>query len=46
VAARLPGQVADGITWARRRKAKFRRSASAIRIVSLILADAQIWLIW
>src|SRR5260370_29929931 len=38
VAARLQDQVADGITWARRRKAKFRRSAAAIRIVSLVLA--------
>jgi Zn-dependent protease with chaperone function len=38
VAARLQGQVADGITWSRRRKTKFRRSASAIRIVSLVLA--------
>jgi len=38
VAARLQGQVSDGITWARRRKAKFRRSASAIRILSLVLA--------
>jgi hypothetical protein len=38
VAARLQGQIADGITWARRRKAKFRRSASAIRMLSLVLA--------
>jgi hypothetical protein len=38
VAARLQGQVADGIRWSRRRKAKFRKSASAIRIVSLVLA--------
>jgi hypothetical protein len=40
VAVRLQGQVSDGITWARRRKAKFRRSASGIRIVSLVLAVA------
>ena len=40
VAARLQGHVADGITWARRRKAKFRRSASAIRVLSLVLAVA------
>jgi hypothetical protein len=40
VALRLQGQIADGITWARRRKAKFRRSASAIRMLSLILAVA------
>jgi hypothetical protein len=38
VAVRLQGQVSDGITWARRRKAKFRRSASGIRMVSLVLA--------
>src|ERR1039458_5821944 len=38
VAVRLQGQIADGITWARRRKAKFRRSASAIRMLSLMLA--------
>lgn len=38
VALRLQGQVADGIAWARRRKARFRRSASAIRILSLVLA--------
>ena len=40
VAVRLQGQVSDGITWARRRKAKFRRSASAIRVLSLVLAVA------
>ena len=40
VAVRLQGQVSDGITWARRRKAKFRRSASGIRILSLVLAVA------
>jgi hypothetical protein len=40
VAARLQGHVADGITWARRRKAKFRTSASAIRVLSLALAVA------
>lgn len=40
VAVRLQGQVSEGITWARRRKAKFRRSASAIRSVSLVLAVA------
>jgi hypothetical protein len=40
VAAQLQGQVCDGITWARRRKTKFRRSASAIRILSLVLAVA------
>ena len=40
MAARLQGQVSDGITWARRRKAKFRRSASAIRTLSLVLAVA------
>jgi Protein of unknown function (DUF4231) len=38
VAVRMQGQVSDGITWARRRKAKFRRSASGIRILSLVLA--------
>ncbi|MGO9144368.1 MAG: DUF4231 domain-containing protein [Streptosporangiaceae bacterium] len=38
VALRLQGQVADGITWARRRKARFRRSASAIRVLILVLA--------
>jgi drug/metabolite transporter (DMT)-like permease len=38
VAARLQGQVGDGIAWARRRKARFRRSASAIRMLSLVLA--------
>ncbi|HEX3194805.1 MAG TPA: DUF4231 domain-containing protein [Streptosporangiaceae bacterium] len=40
MAGRLQGQVSDGIAWARRRKAKFRRSASGIRIVSLVLAFA------
>ena len=40
VAVPLQGQVSDGITWARRRKAKFRRSASGIRILSLVLAVA------
>jgi hypothetical protein len=40
VAARLQDKIADGITRARRRKARFRRSASAIRIVSLVLAVA------
>jgi hypothetical protein len=38
VALRLQGQVGDGITWARHRKARFRRSASAIRVLSLALA--------
>ena len=38
VAARLQGQIADGITWARRRKARFRRAASAIRMLSPVLA--------
>lgn len=38
VAVRLQGQVADGITWARQRKARFRSSASAIRVLSLALA--------
>jgi hypothetical protein len=38
MAVRLQDQVSDGITWARRRKAKFRRSASGLRIVSLVLA--------
>lgn len=37
-ALRLQGQVVDGIGWARRRKARFRRSASAIRAASLALS--------
>jgi hypothetical protein len=38
VALRLQSQVDDAITWARHRKARFRRSASAIRVLSLVLA--------
>jgi hypothetical protein len=40
MAAQVPGQVSDGITLPQRRNAKFRRSASGIRIVSLVLAVA------
>ena len=37
-ALRLQGQAIDGVAWARQRKATFRRSASAIRVLSLALS--------
>ena len=36
----LEGQIADALAWTRRRKARFRRAATVIRLLILILAAA------
>ena len=40
VARQVQRQASDGVAWARRRKKRFSRSASAIRVLSLALAVA------
>jgi len=40
VALQVQSQASDGVAWARRRKKRFSRSATAIRVLSLALAVA------